>query len=145
MPNSGVLEAITRLSNLHQRPPTFAELMRATGYQSTSTIGKKLNELEAEGLITRKAGKARTVVLTEKGAKMAKVKRPAFPIYTQGDDFIAEDGTVKHIFYPAPEPTPTQPDATDGNDNTITWRNGNNPSVKDIRKMIRDWHKNHPE
>jgi len=143
MPNSGVLEAITRLSNLHQRPPTFAELMRATGYQSTSTIGTKINELEAEGLITRKAYKARTVVLTEKGAKMAKV---TFPIYTQGDDFIAEDGTVKHIFYPAPDPAPTHPDATDGSDNTITWNNGNsNPSVKDIRKMIRDWHKNHPE
>ena len=89
MSNSGsiVLEAITQLSNLHQRPPTFTELMQATGYQSTSTIATKLNELEAEGLITRKAYKARTVVLTEKGAKMAKV---TFPIGEGQYDYMEQ-------------------------------------------------------
>lgn len=63
-----VYAAIEQHLLLHGYAPTVRELQVMVGLGSPSTVQEHLNNLEADGLISRSAGKQRTIRLVSRGA-----------------------------------------------------------------------------
>ena len=58
-----VLAFLRRFKAEHSYSPSVREIVAGCGLSSTSVAIAYLNELEAQGLISREPGKARTVVV----------------------------------------------------------------------------------
>lgn len=56
---------------VNKYPPTFREIGKYFGIKSTKGVSDHLDCIERKGYITRKEGKARTIVLTTKHRQSA--------------------------------------------------------------------------
>jgi repressor LexA len=63
MTTDRMLSTIKRFIERDDMPPTYRQLMEATGLRSTSNVSHWLDKLEDEGRIRRTPGRARTIRL----------------------------------------------------------------------------------
>lgn len=66
---SKILEYIQDHTAAHGFPPTVREIMNAVGLKTPSTVQFHLNAMQDAGLITRKDGAARSIVVNRASAK----------------------------------------------------------------------------
>ncbi len=86
-------------------PPTVREIRDATGFRSTSTIQAHLNTLENLGLISRRAGLMRAIVINDFDRQSEGLCVPLIgtvtagePIYAYEEDlgYVVIDKSIKH-------------------------------------------------
>ena len=58
---------LAEFTEKHGYPPAMREIKKGLGLSSLSLVSYWVNRAKGEGLLTNSEGKARTVVLTEKG------------------------------------------------------------------------------
>lgn len=80
-----LVEAIARYGTEHGYPPSFRDLVKATGPRSsTSGVWYWLEVCEREGLLVRERGRARALALTAAGRALAGLPPEREPAATDG-------------------------------------------------------------
>lgn len=64
-----VLEAIVKLQETHDRPPTIREIGEAVGLNSTSSVAYQIDQLKALGYLTQQDNVSRGIAISEEGAE----------------------------------------------------------------------------
>lgn len=79
-------------------PPTVREIRDATGFKSTSTIHAHLNTLEKLGLISKRAGLTRAIMLSNGETTASGMAVPLIPEVTgdENTEFVVVDSNIKH-------------------------------------------------
>lgn len=94
-----IYDYIQRYTRQRGYPPSVREIAAAVGLKSPSTVHFHLKAMEAAGVVTRGAGKTRSITLVESDCPEQENRVPLLGSVAAGDPILAEQCVEDYLIY----------------------------------------------